>query len=49
MKESFPNLGNVIGVQVEETQKVPSQMKPMRYTTRHIIIKGVIKRDSEQQ
>ena len=49
MMETFPNLRKDIEIQVEETQRVPSQMKPKRYTPKHIIIKVVIKRDSEQQ
>ena len=49
MMETFLNLGKDIGIQVEETQRIPNQMKLKRYTPRHVIIKVVIKRDSEQQ
>ena len=43
MMETFLNLGKDIRIQIEETQRVPSQMKPKRYTPRHIIIKLAVK------
>ena len=40
MKENFPNLAEKIDFQeVEETQRVPKKLDPMKHTPRHIVIK----------
>ena len=39
MKENFPNLVKEMGIQVQETQRVPNKLDPKRPTPRHIIIK----------
>ena len=37
--ENFPKLGKEIITQVQETQRVPNRINPMRNTPRHILIK----------
>ena len=37
--EKFPNMGNEIVNQVQETQRVPHRINPRRNTPRHILIK----------
>ena len=38
MKENFPNLAKEIDFQeVQEAQRVPKKLDPMRYTQRHIL------------
>ena len=37
MKENFPNLVKEIGMQVQETQRIPNKMDAKRPTPRHII------------
>ena len=37
MKENFPNLVKEIDIQVQETQRSPKKLDPMKNTPRHII------------
>ena len=39
MKENFPNPVKEIGMQVQDTQRVPKKLDPRKHTLRHIIIK----------
>ena len=49
MKESFPNLLKEINFQeVQEAQRVPKKLDPMRNTPRHIIIKLPKNKDKEK-
>ena len=49
MKESFPNLLKEINFQeVQEAQRVPKKLDPMRNTPRHIIIKLPKIKDKER-
>ena len=43
MAENFPSLGKEADIQVQET---PNKMNPKRLTSRHVIIKMSIKRES---
>ena len=48
MKENFPNLAKEIDLQeVQEAQRVPSNLDPRRNTPRHIIIKLAKIKDKE--
>ena len=47
MDEHFPNLGKETDVQVQEAQKVPNKMNPMKSTPRHIITKMAKVKDKE--
>ena len=38
MKENFPNPVKEIGMQVQDTQRVPKKLDPRKHTLRHIII-----------
>ena len=40
--ENFPNLGKETDIQVQESQRVPKEVNPMRSTPRHLIIKMAI-------
>ena len=48
MTENFPNLKREKAMQVQEAQRVPSQMNPKRPTPRHIIIKMPSIKDKER-
>ena len=48
MKENFPNLVKEIDIQVQEAQRVPSQLDPKRTTPRHTIIKMPKVKDKER-
>ena len=39
MTENFSNMAKEIDTQVQEAQRVPKKLDPMRTTPRHIIIK----------
>ena len=48
MKENFTNLVKEIGIQVQEAQRIPNKMDPMRITPRHVIIKMPMIKDKER-
>ena len=48
VKESFPNLGKEIDMQVQEAQRVPNKMDAKRPSPRHIIIKMSKVKDKER-
>ena len=48
MKENFPNLVKEIDTQVQEAQRVPKKLDPMRTTPRHIIIKMLKVKNKER-
>ena len=41
MAENFPNRGNETHIQVQEVQRVPKKMNPMKSTPKYTIIKMV--------
>ena len=48
MKENFPNFVKEIDIQVQEAQRVPNKLDPMRATPKHIIIKMPKGKDKER-
>ena len=48
MKENLPNLVKEIDIQVQEAQRVPNKLDPMRATPKHIIIKMPKGKDKER-
>ena len=46
--ENFPNMGEEIATQVQETQRVPDRINPRRNTLRHIVIKLTNIKDKEK-
>ena len=48
MAENFPNLVREKVMQVQEAQRIPSNMNPKRPTLRHIIIKMPKVKDKER-
>ena len=48
MTENFPNLVKEIEIQVQEAQRVPNKLGPMKTTPRHITIKMLKVKDKER-
>ena len=48
VKENFPKLVKKIGMQIQETQRVPKKLDPRKHTPRHIIIKLPKIKDKER-
>lgn len=48
MAENFPNLDKETDIQIQESQRVPNKMNPMRPTSSHIIIKMLKVKDKER-
>ena len=46
--ENFPNMGKEIVTQVQEAQRVPYRINPMRNMPRHIVIKLAKIKDKEK-
>lgn len=47
MGENFPNLGKVVDIQIQKTQKIPTRMNPNKSTTKHTISKLSKVKDKE--
>ena len=48
MKENFPNVVKEIDIQVQEAQRVPNKLGPMKTTPRHITIKMLKVKDKRE-
>ena len=48
MTEDFPNLAKEIDTQVQEAQRVPNKLGPMKTTPRHITIKMLKVKDKRE-
>ena len=46
--ENFPNMGKETVTQVQEAQRVPDRINPMRNMLRHIVIKLTKIKDKEK-
>ena len=46
--ENFPNMGNEIATQIQETHRVPGRINPRRNMSRHIVIKLTKINDKEK-